>query len=162
MSKKNSEEDESSLLPKKILVATDGSENSARASRMAVLTAKRNHATLIVMTAVTITPIVGFPSIGANTYPTGLQGYYQEVEKKAAGIVESVVDAAKKENVDAEGYVERSTSSVVESIIEKASKEKVDLIVIGTRGLGGFKKLVLGSVSSGVVTHARCNVLVVR
>ena len=40
--------------------------------------------------------------------------------------------------------------------------EKIDLIVMGTRGMGGFKKMLLGSVSSGVVTHAQCTVLVVR
>ena len=51
---------------------------------------------------------------------------------------------------------------MVEEILGVAEKEKIDLIVIGTRGLGGFRKLLQGSVSSGVMTHAKCNVLVVR
>jgi nucleotide-binding universal stress UspA family protein len=38
----------------------------------------------------------------------------------------------------------------------------VDLIVVGTRGKSGFKKLLLGSVASGVVTYAHCPVMVVK
>jgi nucleotide-binding universal stress UspA family protein len=52
--------------------------------------------------------------------------------------------------------------SVVEAINDVALNEKVDLIVTGTRGLSGFKKVVLGSVASGVVEHAHCSVLVVK
>ena len=47
-------------------------------------------------------------------------------------------------------------------ITEFAKKERADLIVVGTRGLSGFKKLLPGSVSSGIATHAPCSVLVVR
>jgi nucleotide-binding universal stress UspA family protein len=53
-------------------------------------------------------------------------------------------------------------SSVVETIINNADKEGADLIVVGTRGLDGFKKLLIGSVSSGVISHASCPVLIVR
>ena len=52
--------------------------------------------------------------------------------------------------------------SVVETILEQGDKSNVDLIVIGTRGLTGFKKLLVGSVSSGVISHAHCSVLIVR
>jgi len=40
--------------------------------------------------------------------------------------------------------------------------EKVDLIVMGSRGLGRFQRLLLGSVSEGVLHHAHCSILVVR
>lgn len=53
-------------------------------------------------------------------------------------------------------------TSVVQAITEKALEKGVDLIVVGTRGLGVFKRLLLGSVSKGVVSHAHCSVLVVR
>lgn len=53
-------------------------------------------------------------------------------------------------------------SSVAESIISYAAEQKADLIVIGTRGRSGLKRLVLGSVANGVVAHASCPVLVVR
>jgi nucleotide-binding universal stress UspA family protein len=54
------------------------------------------------------------------------------------------------------------TSPVPDSIIIYAENENVDLIVVGTRGRSGFKKLLLGSVASKVVTYAHCPVLVVK
>ena len=52
--------------------------------------------------------------------------------------------------------------SIVSEIIEFAEREKVDLIIMGTRGRTGFKKILLGSVASGVVTYSHCPVLVIR
>lgn len=47
-------------------------------------------------------------------------------------------------------------------LVEYAEKENIDLIVVGTRGTSGFKRLLVGSVASGVIKHAHCPVLVVR
>lgn len=77
-------------------------------------------------------------------------------------IVNEAVAQAAKRSIKAKPELAEGVSSVVETIVDHATKDKVDLIVIGSRGLGGFKKLLLGSVSSGVVTHASCPVLVVR
>jgi len=55
-----------------------------------------------------------------------------------------------------------SPISVTGSIVEYAERENIDLIVIGTRGRSAFKRLLLGSIASGVVTHAHCPVMVVR
>lgn len=55
-----------------------------------------------------------------------------------------------------------SASSIVGEIVGFASKEKMDLIILGTRGRTGFKKLLLGSVAEGVVNHSSCPVMVVR
>ncbi len=52
--------------------------------------------------------------------------------------------------------------SIVSEIIEFAERENIDLIIMGTRGRTGFKKLLLGSVASGVVNFAHCTVLVIR
>ena len=52
--------------------------------------------------------------------------------------------------------------SIVSEIIEYAERENIDLIIMGTRGRTGFKKLLLGSVASGVVNFAHCPVLVIR
>ena len=47
-------------------------------------------------------------------------------------------------------------------ITEHAEEVKEDMIVMGSRGLGAFKRLVLGSIANGVVIHALCPMLVVR
>lgn len=51
---------------------------------------------------------------------------------------------------------------VRDGILQFAKENHVDVIVVGTRGLGQIKKLLLGSVSDYVVDHAECSVLVVR
>ena len=48
------------------------------------------------------------------------------------------------------------------SIVNYAEKTGVDLVVVGTRGRSGFKRLLLGSVASDVLTYAHCPVLVVK
>ena len=48
------------------------------------------------------------------------------------------------------------------SIIERASQNNSDLIIVGSRGLGLFKELLIGSVSSKVSQHAKCQVMMVR
>ena len=53
-------------------------------------------------------------------------------------------------------------SVVAEIVSHYAESNNIDLIVIGTRGKSGFKKLLLGSVASGVVTYAHCPVLVIK
>jgi nucleotide-binding universal stress UspA family protein len=55
-----------------------------------------------------------------------------------------------------------SPLSVTGSIVQYAERENIDLIVVGTRGRSGFKRLLLGSTASGIVTHAHCPVMVVR
>lgn len=47
-------------------------------------------------------------------------------------------------------------------IVKYAEEKEIDLIVVGTRGRTGIKKILLGSVASGVVTYAHCPVIVVK
>ena len=52
--------------------------------------------------------------------------------------------------------------SPIKEIVEFANHEEVDLIVVGTRGRSGIKKMLLGSTASGVVTYAHCTVFIVK
>lgn len=152
-----------SLFPiKKILAPIDGSENAARAAEVAIRIAKEQGSELEVLHVVTISGLLVSAPVGVGTPAVSLEDYYEISEKEGKKLVERVVQQAKRAGVDAHGEVLRSVSSPAYTITENAKGENADLIVIGTRGLGGFKKLLLGSVSSGVVTHAHCAVLVIR
>jgi nucleotide-binding universal stress UspA family protein len=52
--------------------------------------------------------------------------------------------------------------SIDGTIIEYAESEDVDLIIMGTRGRSGFKKLLLGSIASAVVTYSPCPVMIIK
>ena len=146
---------------KKILVSTDGSENADRAVRAAIELAKQSEASLIILSVVIESIPQSYSPIGINI-PPDFSRYFELAEQEGKKIVDTAVDGAKKESINVEGRVLTTMTSVVESVVEEASKKQIDLIVVGTRGLGGFRKLVLGSVSSGIVAHAKCAVLVVR
>jgi nucleotide-binding universal stress UspA family protein len=53
-------------------------------------------------------------------------------------------------------------TSIAKEIVEYAEKMEIDMIVVGNRGRTGFKKMLLGSVASDVVTYSHCPVLVVK
>lgn len=67
-----------------------------------------------------------------------------------------------EKNVKVKTDVVIGFSSVVKEIIEYAEKNKVDMVVIGSRGLSGIKKMLLGSVASGVLIYSHCPVLVTK
>jgi len=55
-----------------------------------------------------------------------------------------------------------ASPSIVGGIVDFAEKERVDLIVVGTRARSGLKKLILGSVASGIINYAHCPVMIVK
>ena len=55
-----------------------------------------------------------------------------------------------------------TSTSVEGAIVNYAERNSVDLIVLGTKGYSGIKKLLLGSVASAVLTYAHCPVMVIR
>ncbi|MDG6996763.1 MAG: universal stress protein [Nitrososphaerota archaeon] len=77
-------------------------------------------------------------------------------------MLDEAVAFARRHEVNARKQVLSKQASVAEAIVVYAANERVDLIVIGTRELGGFKRLLIGSTTVGFVTRAHCSVLVVR
>ena len=144
---------------KQILVPVDGSEHAKRAAQTAISLASTYKASILVVSAVAPPAFYISGPVGA---PADLADYFKLQTEDAKSAVSSVESLAKGAGLDVRSEVLRPASSVIEAITDIASSEKVDIIVIGTRGLGGFKKMLLGSVSSGVVDHAPCSVLVVR
>lgn len=147
---------------KKIIVSTDGSQDSRKAIDAAIFLAKQNTSELIVVHVVSEALPAQYAPIGINEPVADYSSYFSAIEQKGKKLVDETVEMARKAGISAKGQVLRTISSTVEAILEISDKEHVDLIVVGTRGLGGFRKLLLGSVSSGIVAHATCSVLVVR
>jgi nucleotide-binding universal stress UspA family protein len=143
---------------RRILVAVDGSDNAERASRVAVDIAERCESELVAFHAV---PRVSHAFVPVRS-ATLFREYYSDEEKAALRWIDKVMTLAKNKGVNARPDVRVAVPSVAEAIVRYATKKNIDMIIIGTRGLGSFKKLLIGSVSSGVVAHAHCPVLVVR
>jgi nucleotide-binding universal stress UspA family protein len=154
---------QTSFPPLRILVPIDGSENGTRALEAGIELAKVFAAELIVLNVIPAPSVMVEISISAGFPPDDLHDYYQRQDRDSNNFIEGAMELVKRKGVfKARSEIVRAQKSIVEEIIEKAANERTDLIVIGTRGLGGFKKLLLGSVSSGVVTHSHCNTFVVR
>ncbi len=142
---------------KRILVAVDGSENATRAVKVASTVAKDNNAKLTILHVITIPAVV---YSGDVAFP--LNKIEVEARRQGEKYVESAESTAWQAGVKAETEIIESIDSPVRGITDYSEKNMIDLIVVGTRGLGGFKRLLLGSVASGVVHYAHCSVLVVR
>jgi nucleotide-binding universal stress UspA family protein len=69
---------------------------------------------------------------------------------------------SKEDNIQLKTELISSHRPVDYVILEYGEKNNIDLIVVGTRGRSGFKKLLLGSIASSVMTYAHCPVMVVK
>ena len=142
----------------KILVAVDGSEQSMRAADYAIELAKKYHAELIALTV----SHIPLSSYGFGSRPDAAK---HEKEKHTLESKEWFLDieqAAKQKNISLKTDLIDTQMSVEGTIVEYAESQHIDLILIGTTGSSGFKKLLLGSVASGVVSYAVCPVMVVK
>lgn len=148
---------------RRILVAVDGSKPSIDASVQAIDIAKKLGAELIALYVVS--PDTRYHYL-EDTLTPKLPSAFKEVlmlaMQRGEKHVNNVRYMAKQKNIKIKTDVVVGISSVVKEIVEYAHKNKIDMIVIGSRGLSGFKKMLLGSVASGVVTYADCPVLVAK
>lgn len=141
---------------KRIMVATDGSESAKKAVDTAVEIARECEKKLYAVHVISL----GFLY---ESLPTDeeLEAAFQEKlmteGKQATAYVENAGRAA---NVEIESVILRGIPA--EEIIGFAEKNDIDLIVMGTHGLTGIKRFLLGSVAEKVVRHATKSVLVVR
>lgn len=141
------------------MVAYDGSEDSIKATRAACAIAKTFGSAL---TIVHVYSFAIFAYGGATPMPMpNLQSFEEGARSKGKSVLDGGVELATKAGVEAVGKLIEAPSTV-QALVELAAKEKFDLIVVGCKGTTGFKKLIMGSVSSGLASHADCSVLVVR
>ena len=142
---------------RKILVPIDGSECSLNAARYATRIAKDENAQLFCIHVIASVPY------GYASSPAAIDQYFKDLEEKVQSWFDKVRDMAKNQGIpELKTETFTDVKSVIGSIIDYATSIDVDLIVIGTRGRTGLKRLLMGSVANGVVQHAHCSVLLVR
>lgn len=143
---------------KKILAAVDGSEASFKALDFAASLAKKYSASLTILTVVeplSPPPSPTIPPALVEPYLSEMKTYYKETLEKAKERV-----AAGNKKVDVRTLTLHGRAW--EKIAEECSAGGYDLLVMGSRGLGGIRGLILGSVSRRVVEEAPCPILIVK
>lgn len=143
----------SGLPLKHVIVAFDGSDSALKACELA--------ATLVKNLGSQITLLYVIPSLSIFTAPLADE-YYRLRQREAENLTRKPLSLFKREGVNARREILQAHDSIVETIVRYAAGKNSDLIIMGARGVGGFRKMLIGSVSSGVLAHAHCPVLVVR
>ncbi|MEM0925363.1 MAG: universal stress protein [Planctomycetota bacterium] len=140
---------------KNVLLATDGSKLSIEAAQ---LLAHLPHEGKV---ALTVQSVVQRPFIHSN-YATGelLEKAFQRDRAFAESAFRRVADMFDGANVSIRHVV--SEGSIGESIVDLAAEIEADLVVMGARGHSPISRMLLGSISDHVATHAPCSTLVVR
>jgi nucleotide-binding universal stress UspA family protein len=155
---------ENTQKPFTVMVAIDGSETSMRAAEYAVAMTKniKNKETQLI--GITILDLgrlsysffVAAPSYGSKEL---------EEKRQEAKMWLNQVDQLSKENSVPQfksEIIEDVVSRIGGAIVKYAENEKVDLIVVGTRGRSGLKRMLIGSVASDILHYAHCPVMIVK
>jgi nucleotide-binding universal stress UspA family protein len=150
-----------SIFPTRILLATDGSEEATLAAQTAIDLANKTGGSELHVVYADILPYSPALSEG---YQAGVDvGAYLQDESEEIGqgrLDEQVrkIEAAGGSVAQAHFRIGRPDAEIT----ALAEEIGAGLIVVGSRGLGGLRRAMLGSVSDSVVRHAHCPVLVVR
>lgn len=91
-----------------------------------------------------------------------MENYESALIKESEELLNEVKIMAQKHGITVETKVITNSPSSAESIIGYATDNDVDLIIIGTKGLAGIDKFVMGGVANKVISHAHCRVLAIR
>jgi nucleotide-binding universal stress UspA family protein len=146
---------------KKILVPIDGSKSADKALDFALDLAKKYSAEIKIIT-VFDEPSPSLLAQGTVFVPSTTENYLEKARDFHKKTLIEAKKKAKKVNPKIKVSQNLLTGRPADTIVEKAQKEEFDLIVMGSRGLGGIKELLLGSVSDRVADRASCPVLIVK
>jgi nucleotide-binding universal stress UspA family protein len=135
---------------KNILVAIDGSRFSEAAAEKAIDFARAYGGDLIVVSVV---------DVPAEFYGEAPEAW-DNLVIRAKGFVDKIKQQAEASGVRTQGFVREAETW--QAIIDLSEKQKADIIVMGSHGRTGLKRLLMGSVTEKVIGHAPCPVLVVK
>lgn len=111
---------------------------------------------------VTALYVIEIPSFVFYQTDEMTRGMVSEGKGEMEKWLSKVLDSTGKSNIRLRTHVTVSIYSAYSEITRYAEEQGIDIILVGTKGRTGLKRLLLGSVASGVVTYAPCSVMVVR
>jgi nucleotide-binding universal stress UspA family protein len=138
-----------------IVVGVDGSDEADEALRVAAREAKAKLATLRIVSAWHV-PGYAYGGVGATPIVSVRDAFKEEATTAVASAIEKLGDEA--EGIDISRVIREGRAATV--LADEA--RDADLLVVGSRGLGGFAGLLLGSVSQELAHHSPSSVLIVR
>jgi nucleotide-binding universal stress UspA family protein len=149
---------------KRILVTIDGSSQSIRAADYAISIAKKYDSELIALHVLYSKTGFAFytgTATGLIT-PSSINELEEQAKEEAEKWFGEIQKKCMNTNLKIKTEAIIAPISIVEAIISYSENENIDLIVIGSRGKSAFKKLILGSSASGIMTYAHCPVMIVK
>lgn len=148
----------------KILVPVDGSINSMKAIDYAADIAEKYKSEILALHVLYSQSGFAFhkETVAGAITSSSLNDLNLEAKKEAEKWFEEISKRAEKKNVKIRTEVVLTVISIVEGILTYAEKENINLIIIGSKGKSGWKKLIVGSVASGISTYAHCPILIVK
>jgi nucleotide-binding universal stress UspA family protein len=142
----------------KILLAIDNSRYSAEAIKEV---AKRPWPPNTIVRVISVVEPVPAPAAELWYDESGsLERVQQEMTKRTTKLTQKTSESLKRKELKIESAVREGDARAL--IVDEARKWSADLIVLGSHGYTGIKRLLLGSVASSVVSHAPCSVEIVR
>ena len=141
--------------PKRIVVGVDGSEQSISATRVAASIARARSAHLLILAVVR--PPEGWWGIVGS--PPTAEALGDSLSNAQREVLDRTLEAVDLDGVDYETAEDIGEPS--QRLIEACSERDADLLVVGRRGAGFLKRMVVGSVATHVVHEAPCPVLIV-
>jgi nucleotide-binding universal stress UspA family protein len=138
----------------KLLVPIDGSDNSFRALNHAIFLSKKIVAQTTALHAMENLP---FAHIGSQKALNAIILKYQEESKN---ILDKSRDIGSKNGVKVKTVLKKGDATSI--IIDYSKKENYDTIIMGRRGMGKLRQLILGSTSTKVLSHSDCTVVIVK
>jgi len=135
---------------KNIVLAYDGSKFSNKALKEAINIAKSSGGGLLILSVVDIT----------DEFESQAPGLTDKMTEKLLKLAQKALAKALTAKVKAK--VEVHVGDAYEMIVDISKKKKADIIIMGSHGRTGLTRLLMGSVTSRVIGHAPCSVLVVK
>ena len=146
----------------KIMVGIDGSEESINAADYAIAIANKYNGKLIAINVLTSDIGYAYSSPGVESPPLTIKEIILLAEDEAKIWFDKIKDKADKSGIRFRSETIMAKGSAASTMLDYAEEQSIDLIIVGTRGRSGIKKMLLGSIASELVTYAACPVLVAK